>query len=159
MVLFIIFPFVGFYLGMKYQQMKQPKIQLIPDTKIVKIYPTETPRGLIDRCGLIPQEKLGIVYEKFRMIDGPEWAPDCRHIAWSVWQSGIMGVVNQGPYPYEGVYLYDDKTSQISKIYSFKSQEESGVFKKWTDSKTVVFQIGQKLMDFNIDSGLTLEEK
>jgi|SRR3989344_276914 len=159
MVIFVVFPLIGFYLGMKYQQMSPPRIQLVTNNKIVKVYPTEEPRDLIDRCGRIPQEKLGIVREKFRMIDGPEWAPDCRHFAWSVWESGVMGVKYQGPYPYEGVFLYDDKTSQVSKIYSFKSQNELGVFKKWNDSKTVLFEKGQKLMNYNIDSGLTEEEK
>lgn len=159
MISFIVFPLLGFYLGMKYQQMSSPKIQSVTDNQIVKVYPTETPRDLIARCGMISQEKLGIVKEKFRMIDGPEWAPDCRHIAWSVWQSGLMGIEYHGPYSYEGVYLYDDKTSQVRKIYSFKSQEELGIFEKWKDSNIVVFQKGQTLMNYNLDSDLIEEEK
>lgn len=139
MVLFILFPIASFYLGIKYQQSFPAKIEYITQEKIIKVFPTETPKSLIYRCGDIPEySDLNIPRDRFTRVIGPFWSPDCRHIAWSVWQSGAMGIEYQGPYSFEGLFLYDDKDKKVKKIYT-PNLGETVEIKEWKDKDTVIF--------------------
>jgi|SRR3989344_7337899 len=160
MFLFIALPFVGLYLGMQFK--KTPQTQYVTQEKIVKVKAEEDRRDLIKRCGAIPSEDLKIDDDKFRILNGPDWAPDCRHIAWSLWQSGTSvplddpaaeSLFNKGPYPHEGIYLYSDATKQIRKIYSPKQRGDTVVFKKWNDRNTIIFEIFPEIFSYDITTG------
>jgi hypothetical protein len=139
MSLFILFPFAGFYLGIRYQQSFPPKIEYITQEKVIRVFPTETPQSLISRCGdMLSYSDLNITADHFTRVIGPFWSPDCRHIVWSVWQSGPMGIEYKGPYSYEGLFLYDDRTKKIQKIYTPNSGETVEI-KEWKDNGTVIF--------------------
>mgnify|MGYP001608901732 CR=1 FL=1 len=160
MFLFVALPFVGFYLGMGMK--KEPQVQYVTQEKIVKVKAEENRRDLIKRCGDIPSEDLKINKGHFTVLDGPDWAPDCRHIAWSLWQSGTSIPIDdpateslsyKGPYPHEGIYLYSDATKQVRKIYSPKKGEFTVAFKKWKDRNTIIFAKGQELFSYDITTG------
>ena len=157
--LLIVFPLLGFYLGVKYQRSKPPDVKYIVKNKIVEVFPTEEPRDLINRCGKIPSEKLGYSKGHFTQIVGPVWSPDCRYIAWSVWESGTgwwgsgaEGMSYEGPYPHEGVFLYNDRTGQIRKI------SINGGFKHWKNSKEVIFaeDSGEKIYDVELEISIDI---
>ena len=74
MCLFIMFPFAGFYLGIKYQQSFPPKIEYIKKDKVIRVFPTETPQALISRCGdMLSYSDLGITVDHFTRVIGPFW--------------------------------------------------------------------------------------
>jgi hypothetical protein len=87
LLLFIVLPLVGFYLGVKYQQSLPNTIEYVEKEKIVKVPTSNSPQSLIRRCGFIP-DIANPSRVRFDVINGPMWAPDCRHIAWSLWLSG-----------------------------------------------------------------------
>jgi hypothetical protein len=150
--LLIIFSVGFFILGIKFTEAKPQKVQYVTQEKIVKVYPTEDPKDLVNRCGDIPMS----IYKNtghFDMIDGPEWAPDCRHIAWSLWESGV-GYEGSDPAIIkelesnpprklsgrEGIFLLTDSTQNVQKIYNPKELDESPVFIRWENKDTIIFK-------------------
>src|SRR5258708_764530 len=79
----------GFYAGMKYTENKTTSTAISGTTQIkpTTIQNTQPKENLISRCGDIP-DKAYPYYQHFDVRKGPEWSPDCRHIAWSMWESG-----------------------------------------------------------------------
>jgi hypothetical protein len=153
-LLFISLPFVGFYLGQKYQQ----KINIPPICPTTKFnlpapVPTESPQDLVQRCGLIDLDKLQViefVTDKFIHIAGPFWSPDCRHLAWSTWQSGVMGIRYTGVHEYEGLFVYNEKTGKRQRIYIPK-YSESVEIQNCFDSNTISFTKNGENKLFNLD--------
>ena len=151
LIIFISFPIYGFLLGLNFQQKFSPQIRYIQEEKIVKVYPTESPKSLIYRCGDYPSE-IDIKADHYSVISGPFWSPDCRHIAWAVWESGTSsisqdeGIKYSGPYQQEGLFLYDDRKGLTKKIYT-PSKEESITLKEWKDKDTIIFSKGVNKID------------
>ena len=98
--------------------------------------------------------------EKFDVTSNVLWAPDCRHLVWSSWNSGsgpvfndakLKSIQNQGPYPTEGLFIFNDITKNIQKV---------GVMKKgdtisspdWKDSQTVEFTKNNEKWSYNLSS-------
>ncbi|OGK24795.1 hypothetical protein A2954_04490 [Candidatus Roizmanbacteria bacterium RIFCSPLOWO2_01_FULL_37_12] len=165
MILFIILPIGAFFLGINYEK----NLNLIKsgnqigdsnpiEYKIIEVFPTEGPRDLIDRCGKIPSEKLGNPKKNhYTIVSDPVWSPDCRYIAWSVFQSGTSipdtnsnEISYQGPYPQEGVFLYTDRTGDVIKI------SDNGIFKNWNGSKKFIYLENNEEKKFEINSGSIL---
>ncbi len=130
----------------------QPKTEPPQTTKA----PQASPKvDLIEKCGDIPKE-IGVKVNHYTVIDGPAWSPDCKHIAWSLWQSGT-GVIDidatptpapsvkptPSPLPFEGIYLYDAQTKKTKKIISPKPFDENSTdnpgFGGWQDENTFSF--------------------
>jgi len=136
--LFVSLPFLGFYLGYQYKKsITIPETQQVVEENKVA---TETPifnQDLLKICGDLP-DNLKIVKDHYTQVKGPKWSPDCRHIAWSIWQSGPMGVEYKGPYAYEGLFLYNDKTGTSKRIYIPKNGETIE-FQEWVDSNLITF--------------------
>lgn len=157
-ILFIFLPISSFYLGIYFRKIIEPGRVKVINNDVIKIYPTDSPRDLIERCGKIPSDKLGIDYGNFTVVYGPFWSPDCRHLTWSVWQSGTSGLKYEGPYPHEGIFLYSEKTGQIQKIYSPESKNETIGFQSWKSKSEILFLKDQKRMIYDIDTNALSEE-
>src|SRR5947207_1948608 len=84
----VILPFIGAYVGYKLRDKAYVKPSPVELARTGPMMSGDSKSETIRRCGDIPREELGVDYGHFTIVDGPVWAPDCRHIAWSVWQSG-----------------------------------------------------------------------
>ncbi len=115
------------------------------------------------RCGQIPDEVV-TNNEYFDAVRGPSWAPDCRHIAWSLRESSI-GYEGNDPAVIEeleniprkltgreGVFLYTDATKKTTKIYSPKKINETPAFEKWLDRNTIVFTAENNEYKYDINN-------
>lgn len=158
-VLVVILPVLTLILGMIIAKKtnNQPNSTVTNRTPYaIKI---ESPRDLIKRCGTIPTENLQINKGHFTVLDGPVWSPDCRHIAWSLWQSGTSnpvtgeGIGGNGPYSYEGIYIYTESTNQIKQIYTPTEAGESATFQKWSDRNTIIFTKQQTPYKYSLKTG------
>ena len=124
----------------------------------------DTKNSLLLRCGDIPYDLPVEKNSHFTMVSGPEWSPDCRHIAWGKWESGtswlgefseeeLRQIENASirPKEHEGIYLYTDSTKKIIKIYTPKApldnnfSPETPEFIEWGDSKTIIFKVDGQL--------------
>jgi hypothetical protein len=132
LILFVALPFGGFWLGRIYQSGIQPKTVYVTQNRLVKIYPTESPELLVQRCGAFPSDsKLGINEGFFATsLSGPFWAPDCRHIAWA----DFTGVKP------EGIYLYNERSVKSKLIYQDKDNRMILV-RGWEDSENIKFDL------------------
>jgi hypothetical protein len=161
----ILFSVVAFISGIKYCEAKPAKIQYIDKEKIVKVYPTESPDDLTQRCGDIP---MSILTNKgqFDVMKGPVWSSDCRHIVWSLWESGvgyegsdpaIINELNNNPVPRklsskEGVFLMTDSNQSIQKIYNPKELNETPQFIRWENKDTIIFKAKNITYKYSISS-------
>lgn len=162
-LLFIILIITSFLVGIKFSEnTKLSDNKPIPTQQL----PTPTTRielgeTLIKRCGDIP-EKAYPEYGKFDMRNGPEWSSDCRHIAWSMWESGtsylgndaaILKQLEDNPRKLtgrEGVFLYNDAKKNVITIYSPKELDETPVFHRWIDSQNLIFEAKSTRYNYNI---------
>lgn len=131
----------------------------------------EDPWELFHRCGDLPQivhEQIKYENDNFINLKGPFWAPDCRHIAWSyniTGPSGWLGEITeeerkqlQAPRKVnelDGVYIYDDRTQNIMKIYQPLKVGEYQAFKEWVDSDKVIYIKEGTAFIYDIISGTT----
>lgn len=161
---FLVFPLFGFVMGAQYQAiMNPPKTEYITTEKIIKESREDTERSLIRRCGTIPDE---VMTRKghFDMISGPTWSPDCRNVAWSLWESGT-GFISNDPNIIsqttrtlsgrEGVFVYNYATKRTVKIYSPTKLDETPSYKNWLDRNTIVFIAGKNEYHFDLTSNQT----
>ena len=162
LAMLVIFPFVGFYLGMSYQ--KKTTIQPTQSEKIVQVTPEETQEDLIRRCGSFDGSKFSINKEHFDAITGPMWAPDCRHAAWANWESGT-GVMSETPIyftrkisPREGLYVYDDHTGRVKRVYTPRQLDENTQLLHWEDSDVIIFSTNSATLRYNLLDGQVLPE-
>jgi hypothetical protein len=145
MVLFVTLPFIGFILGMKYQKAIDLVIEMQTKPLVVNTTPTAMPVSKIAvsispslepiSCGDIPSN-IQIKKDSFTMVNGPTWAPDCAHIAWSSWQSTFAN-----PSIPVGLFVYDPLTEKTKLVYVPKEgqDEEDIELKKWQNSNLIVF--------------------
>ena len=146
MLLFVSLPFIGFYIGVKQTPSLPIKTNSTTIIKKVKIYPTDSPKKLVERCGEYPSD-LDIDDNKFNVVSGPLWSPDCRHITWSIWISGTScpdcpSVTNISLQ--EGIYLYDYNSKKISKIYTPKRINETPTINYWQNRNELNVTIKDK---------------
>lgn len=160
---------IGIFVGIKYQE-RNPKIEYLTKEKIIKV--KEDKIGLLERCGDIPSDKIRIKWPL--SYKNPIWAPDCRHVAWSV-SNGIAtswdGPMSQKdieqitPYqnlpalPEEGVFIYDDKTEKVNKIFEPKLKKDEAKFVEWKDSSVIIFLVGNSKFSYDLISKSTQAEK
>lgn len=155
----LTFSLFSFYLGLEYQkQFGKSQLNEKIAEKIIEVPKGDASELLIKRCGYIPDPLLlylGEAEEHFLIKVGPVWAPDCRHMAWSYLQSGTgwLGepenegsnnldmVINIPPAQKEGVYLYNDRSMQIQKIYEPKTRKETPELIGWKDRNSLSFSI------------------
>jgi len=105
------------------------------------ILAAETRRS-IKKCGQIPDdETLRIERDNFRIISLRVWSPNCEYVAWSVWQSGPMGIESSGPYPYEGIFLYTKSSASVQKVYTPEKEGVTPEFLGWANDSTIKFSI------------------
>jgi hypothetical protein len=116
-------------------------------------------RDSIKKCGQLPDdETLKIEREHYRMMSLRVWSPDCKYIAWSVWESGtswpsgLSDIEGRGPYPHEGVFLYENSTGKVEKIYALEEEGETPEFLGWIDNNTLQFSIYDKILTYNLNS-------
>lgn len=126
----------------------------------------DSKNSLLRRCGDIPYDLPTEKNSHWTMVSGPEWSQDCRYIAWGKWESGTswLGEVseeelqqiekyNKSPKEHEGIYLYNDGTKKIIKIYTPSESNKTPEFTEWRDSKTVIFRVdGQLYKSIDVDT-------
>lgn len=161
LVIFITFPIAAFFLGIYYQKSNHSDQKYQIQERIVKVYPTDSPQALIYRCGDIPENAYP-QKNKFGVINGPVWSPDCRHIAWSLWESGISYIsddlevlkeIENNPKKLsgrEGVFIYSDATKTIKKLYSPTNLDETPEFNEWLNKEDIVFTTNNKKYKYNL---------
>ncbi len=165
-ILFILLPFIGFYAGLKYQPNKAQDLEFIPKETIVKVPQEDNQNSLIRRCGDIPVNAYP-EEKHFDAVTGPMWAPDCRHIAWSLWESGtgyggndpkMIEQIENNPRILsgrEGIFLYNDSDRTIKKIYNPTKLSEGPTLIKWEDRDILIFEADQKEYTYGLISGET----
>ncbi len=135
--LFIAMPFIGFFLGVKYQRLLGFETRYIEKIKLVKTQYQETPRDLLERCGDFPSDStLKLVPDPNAAIMGPFWSSDCRNVAWSVSNKGL--------------YLYSDTSRNTSRIYAPKEGEVINL-KGWHGVTQLYFTKGYSDRQYNYD--------
>lgn len=141
LLMYFIFPIIGFQLGLIYQKSITPQYHINP---VPARLPIETDQDLIERCGKLPRAAVKD-YGRFSVKKGPVWSPDCRHIAWSVWMSGTGGSDVQAATVGgdEGVYVYTDSSGTARKIYTPTEPGMTTEFLRWKDRDMLLFQTSQ----------------
>lgn len=135
--------------------------------------PIATSASLFTKCGDMPSEVI-IDRDHFSSVAGPEWSPDCKHIAWSVWESGTsIGGTDSGnetkksnvPDPKEGIYVYTITTKMTKKVYAPQVSDQTPTYLKWKDENNILFSItdlgsksGMKNMIYNFETGTSKSE-
>lgn len=150
-----------FFAGIKYSEKKAETVNK-PETVQTQTESSEGARSmdLISVCGDMPNEAYP-PYGHYNMRTGPEWSPDCRYIAWGMWESGTsyLGddpeILKQFEKPRqlsgkEGIFLYRDSNKAVTKIYSPKELSESPQFIGWTDSQNLTFKVKQVEYNYNL---------
>ena len=129
MTLFVFLPVATFYLGILYQNTltPPPSLNLKADTR----------SDLIKRCGQLSVADLAIKLDKNNILNGPDWSPDCRHVAWSVKTLNTKTASSSAII--EGIYLFDDQTKDIKLAVSEKTPQEALTFERWKDRETFMF--------------------
>lgn len=163
--LFIILPFVAFYLGMQYQKGISPSVIYVTKEKIVSVKRKETTSDLFRRCGDFPKEAQ-IFKEHFDIITGRVWSPDCKNIAWALWTSGTSwlgedtawteNIPTASPRPYlkEGLYVFNDAERKIQQVYKMKVSDQTIEFKEWKDRNTIIFSTNNGTFSYKITTGV-----
>lgn len=137
------------------QQVAQTPTSIQPPSPTQAMTKDDIRRMLIDRCGDIPREKLNLPTGHFTVVDGPSWSPDCRHIAWSVWNSGT-GVINSdgsvepiSSAAGEGVFLYTEATGKITKLSIPNPYNNNPILQQWRDRDTLIIDYNTNVIDDN----------
>lgn len=170
----IILPIIGFYFGIQYQKnIQHGETNMAPEPSPSIAQPIvekkESKSEILTRCGDIPSySELSITQiGRSTQVSGPMWSPDCRHIAYGVWQSGISAPDMEPPErttgenDFEGLFLYSDRTEELEKIYQ-PSPGETTEFIEWQDNNTILFKADgktQQLYDLLTGSLVTPTEE
>lgn len=139
MTLFIFLPLATFFLGIIYQNTLTAP--LTPNINV------DTRTNLIKRCGQISADELAIKLDKSIILNGPDWAPDCRHIAWSIKTENKNASESS---VLKGVYLYSDQTKDVKLVAFEKTPQENVTFERWKNSENLV-------ISRNMNKKVTLE--
>ena len=126
---------------------------------------------MIKRCGAIPDEVI-IIKGHFDVVNGPSWSPDCRHITWSLWESGtsylsddskILDSISKNDRRLsekEGVFLFTDTTKKTVRIYTPNKLDETPIYKEWSDRNIIVFTADKSEFNYGLTNNLiTLVKK
>lgn len=148
-ILFICLPFIGFYLGVKYGKTQIKSTDNAPLTKIVRVEKVEDQKDLLKRCGTKALLDLDIYKEHFTQINGPLLSPDCRHIAWSSWESGTMGMEIKKAQDHEGLFIYSEKTGIAEKVV-IPELGKSVAIQKWIDGETLKYKIDSEVFTYKL---------
>lgn len=156
LLIFIILPFVGFFLGYRYRQLTfvYPPATIHSNANIQQIAPT---LDQISRCGDIPIMDDYFLYSNSFIKSNVGWSPDCRHIAWSSFSLPFTGgwlgeedfepqnepTPTFTPKNYEGIFVYNDCTKKIIKIFIPKT-ETAYNFGKWLDNYSFTYEINNQ---------------
>jgi len=149
----------SFYQNIQLKRELARKTQEPISEKIITPSVEESPEDLITRCGDFPEKVFLKAHEggHWAVLNGPYWAPDCRHVAWSIWMSGTawLGDTQEGNIvrkldPVEGIYLFTERTKLITKIYQPKELDETPIVEEWKDRYTLIFT-AQKGVPFTYD--------
>ena len=170
----VILIFVSGYLSVENFRLKKQLTQAQEEASKKSLSEKPTKKDsyeLYHRCGDLPQkvyETVQMGNDQFSDLKGPFWAPDCRHIAWSFnnfFPGGWFGEITeeekkQISKPREvneldGVYLYDDRTQNIMKIYQPLQVDEYTTFKEWENKDTLIYTKKGKTFIYDIVSGTT----
>ena len=159
-ILFIVLPFICFLLGTKFQVKQPQNFQYIVKEKIVRVPVVDDKASLIQRCGDIPIN----AYPKqghYDVVSDMVWAPDCRHIAWSLWESGtgylgndskVLEEIANNPRTLsgrEGVFIYNDSNGLTKKIFNPSGINEIPELINWKNKDTLIFKAGEKILSYD----------
>jgi len=125
-----------------------------------------TPISLVAKCGDMPTE-IATKIDRFSVINGPEWSPDCKYIAWSLWESGTSvpngeATVKKSDSPAqgEGIYLYTVSTKEAKRVYMPQHSDQTPQYIRWEDQNKILFSIvdntaqnGATNMIYSLSSG------
>ncbi|MBP9816051.1 hypothetical protein KBD09_02330 [Candidatus Woesebacteria bacterium] len=151
LILFVSLPFLGFYLGVQYGKLQIKAVENEPQTKIVRITKEEDQKDLLKRCGTDSLLDLVIPKEHFTQINGPLLSPDCRHIAWSSWESGTSGMYVQEPEGHEGLFIYSEKTGKTERVV-VPERGKSVSIQRWIDGETIEYMIETEVFTYELNS-------
>jgi len=162
MVILIVFV-VGFFVLGWYKC--STKVLILPKQNCeVSSVPSPTPmaeieESLIDRCGDIPDSVMATNSDHWMKMTGPKWSPDCRYITWGIWLSGTSwpgggdtSVAQIKMDPREGIYLYNDSTKRIIKIYKPRKVNETPEVVGWKNRWIILFSKENKLFIYDLTS-------
>lgn len=97
----------------------------------------------IERCGDLPQELMPVV-QHYSEVIGKDWSPDCKHIAWSIFNSGTSvvnpvgtGTIAKGAAE-EGVFVLSIETKKTTKL-QIPEKYTSPFYEKWKDDNSIIF--------------------
>lgn len=149
LIILLIAAVIGVYLlysgKISLPQKQTPSVSASPSPVV------ESMADSISRCGKIP-DKAYPTYGHFDVRNGPLWSPDCTKIAWSMWESGT-GCPDCPPAKLtgnEGVFIYDNQSKTINKIYDPKQINESPEFIRWEDNDNLIFKADGKEYGYNL---------
>jgi len=123
-----------------------PTIQPSPAKEIPKYN-----NGSVQTCGDIPGKAFP-EYGRLEMRTGPQWSPDCKNIAWAMWQSGTgcpdcpKATLSEK----EGVFLYSTTDKNLTTIYKPQKVNETPEFLGWVDKDNFIFKVDQKRFNYNL---------
>lgn len=112
----------------------------------------ELKREMIKKCGDIPSSKLNLPNGHYVAIDGPYWSPDCKHLSWSVWNSGTVVINEDGTgtgikgQAQEGVFLFKIENEAITKLPLSNPYNNNPTLEGWRDADTLI-------IDYSTDDG------
>ena len=152
MILFVSLPFIGFYLGIKYQKI---------NTATCPVSSTSTPVSKKEKvgdkmdntyCGDIPDIDSYYLYSNKDIKSNYAWSPDCHHIAWSSQTvTPSYGRTDDPftPQSYLGVFVYNDCSKQVQKVY-IPETKGSYQFEKWLDEGSFIYSIEDQQYTYSI---------
>lgn len=137
------------------------QISQTPKERIVEVKPKETKKDLLERCGDFPEEvttRAVSTDRRFLALNGPFWAPDCRHIAWSSYYNFPGGWIGETDAENEtairntilankandGLFIWDYKTEKFTKI------SNDGVMINWENPDTLIFKSQDKTYSYDL---------
>jgi hypothetical protein len=167
LIIFTSFPVFAFIFGMKYQLTLTPFVPAYQPAFIIRdVNRTDTEAALIVRCGSFDKKPVPTA-SRSQVVRGPAWAPDCRHIAWSAWQTlsiplsatgKIIPITPPAASDKEGVYILEDSSNKPKRIYSPKKANESPTFMRWINRNNILFSAGGKKFKYNLVTDTTQPE-
>lgn len=169
----IILPILGVFLGYKLRgdSLKLASSEKPEAARVIRVRPDiEIENGSNAVCGDYTRSEIGVDAGDFEIVSGPEWAPDCRHIAWSVFQSGTGFVTPPGePEPSiipissvntkGGLFIYNDRTKKVNRVVIPESPYDIPTFVGWNGPSYIVYtkngEVGKDTFYYNLITGET----
>lgn len=151
LILAVIASVIAFNLGMRYEKSKPQEINKLSSAKVTT---QETPikEDLEERCGKLPSDAYPKGSGGLSEIEGPFWSPDCRYAVSSLSIVGIGLGPDFSPNDVKtfvenlpkGVYLYNDASKTLTKVY------RDGTVEEWKDRENFTFTSEGKKYNYNV---------